>query len=80
MVPSRPLLVKMAKQYRRPLLVFYMSKPPRKGDRGSDFRTLPEDYSTVENALLDALIRDVAARQSMVRATLEEQEEARQIG
>lgn len=39
--PSRSMLVKMAKQYRRPLLTFYMSAPPRKGDRGQDFRTLP---------------------------------------
>ena len=26
--PSRAMLVKMAKQYRRPLLTFYMSAPP----------------------------------------------------
>ena len=32
--PSRPRLVKMAKQYRRPLLTFYLSKPPQTGKRG----------------------------------------------
>ncbi len=32
--PTRPLLVKMAKAYRRPLLVFYLVEPPRQGDRG----------------------------------------------
>jgi Zn-dependent peptidase ImmA (M78 family) len=74
--PTRPMLVKMAKQYRRPLLTFYMSAPPRKADRGQDFRTLPEGYSTAEDALLDALIRDVRARQSMVRAVLEDEDEA----
>ncbi len=68
--PSRPMLVKMAKQYRRPLLVFYMSAPPKTGDRGKDFRTLPGGFSLAENALLDALIRDIRARQSMVRSTL----------
>jgi len=74
-VPTRPLLKKMAKQYRRPLLTFYLSAPPRKGDRGQDFRILPEDYSDIDEALLDALIRDVKARQSMVRAMLEDEED-----
>ena len=74
--PTRPMLVKMAKQYRRPLLTFYLSKPPRKGDRGADFRTLPVEHSAADNAILDALIRDIRARQSMVRAVLEDEDEA----
>ncbi len=78
-IPSRPLLVKMAKQYRRPLLVFYMSSPPQMGDRGKDFRTLPTGYSRAENALLDALIRDVRARQSMIRSALEIEDEGEKI-
>jgi Zn-dependent peptidase ImmA (M78 family)/transcriptional regulator with XRE-family HTH domain len=73
--PTRPLLTRMAKQYRRPLLTFYMTAPPRKGDRGQDFRTLPADHSDIDEALLDALIRDVKARQSMVRALLEDEED-----
>ncbi len=77
--PTRPMLVKMAKQYRRPLLSFYLSAPPRKGDRGQDFRTLPEGYSSSADALLDALIRDVQARQCMVRAVLEDEEETRPL-
>ncbi len=77
--PTRPTIVKMAKQYHRPLLVFYMSAPPKKGNRGQDFRTLPDGYSTADNALLDALIRDVQARQSMVRAMLEDEEEAEKL-
>ncbi len=78
-IPTRALLAKMAKKYRRPLLTFYMSAPPRKGDRGQDFRTLPEDYPDTDEALLDALIRDVKARQSMVRALLEDEEEAQHL-
>lgn len=74
--PTRPLLEKMAKQYRRPLLVFYMSAPPVTADRGEDYRTLPEDQSPREEALLDALIRDVRARQSMIRSLMEEEDEA----
>lgn len=73
--PSRPLLLKMVKVYRRPLLAFYMSAPPRKGDRGEDFRTLPE-RSTETEPLVDALVRDIRARQSMVRAILADEEEA----
>lgn len=73
--PTRPMLVKMAKHYRRPLVTFYMSAPPRKGDRGQDFRTLPEGHSSAADVLLDALIRDIRARQSMVRAVLEDEDE-----
>jgi Zn-dependent peptidase ImmA (M78 family) len=73
-LPTRRMLLKMAKQYRRPLLTFYMSAPPRKGERGRDFRSLPEGHSETAEALLDALIRDVRARQSMVRALLKEEE------
>jgi Zn-dependent peptidase ImmA (M78 family) len=72
---SRPLLLKMAKVYRRPLLTFYMSAPPRRGERGGDFRALQERHTDAE-PLVDALIRDVRARQSMVRAILIDEEEA----
>jgi Zn-dependent peptidase ImmA (M78 family)/transcriptional regulator with XRE-family HTH domain len=78
-VPTRTLLVKMAKVYHRSLLVFFMSAPPRKGDRGQDFRTLPEGHSGAQEALLDVVIRKVKARQSMIRAVLEEEDEARRL-
>lgn len=77
--PTRPMLVKMAKHYRRPLLTFYMSSRPRTGDRGQDFRTLPDDYSATADVLLDVLIRDVLARQSMVRAALEDEDETERL-
>ena len=78
--PSRPLLLRMSKQYRRPLLTFYLSKPPRKGDRGADFRTLAADaLSPATSALLDALIRDMRARQSMVRSVLEDEDETKPL-
>ena len=66
----------MAKKYCRPLLTFYLSKPPAKGERGTDFRTLGYDRSEANEALLDALLRDVQARQSLVRAALEDEDEA----
>ena len=74
--PSRALLTRMAKHYRRPLLTFYLSAPPLRGDRGQDFRTLPDDRSEEDEAVLDALIRDVRARQSLLRAAIEDEEEA----
>ena len=73
--PSRSLLAKMAKQYRRPLLVFYLPSPPRTSSRVDDFRTLPGDQSAQDEAILDALMRDVRARQSMIRSLMEEEEE-----
>ena len=74
--PSRPQLVKMAGRYHRPLLTFYLSKPPKQGDRGTDFRTLSADRSASDEARLDTLVRDIKARQSMVRAVLEDEDEA----
>ena len=77
--PSRTQLIKMAEHYRRPLLAFYLSKPPVQEDRGLDFRTTSAVHSTVDDALLDALIRDTRARQSMVRSLLEDEEEGESL-
>src|SRR3546814_15991138 len=38
---SRPVLLKMAKVYRRPLVSFSMSETPAPGDRGEELQTLP---------------------------------------
>lgn len=72
---SRPVLLKMAKIYRRPLVSFYLNEPPTRGDRGEDFRTLP-DRQIGGEPLVDALVRDVRSRQSVVRAVQLEAEEA----
>ena len=77
--PTRPQLVRMSQQYRRPLLTFYLSQPPRRADRGGDFRSLPASSTSVDDGLLDALVRDIKARQSMVRAALEEIEEVHRL-
>jgi len=68
--PSRSLLLRMSKRYHRPLLTFYLDAPPRTGDRGEDFRTLPEQVDEIEDAHVDVLIRDIKARQITVRETL----------
>lgn len=72
--PSRSVLLRMAKAYRRSLLVFYLSEPPRAGDRGQDFRTIPGAPPPLYNPVLDALIRDIRGRQTIVRDLLEEAE------
>ena len=73
--PARPMLSKMAAVYRRPLLTFYLARPPIVVTRGEDFRTLPDEPHPGDEAVLDALIRNVRARQAMVRNVLEDDEE-----
>lgn len=67
--PTRAILFRMSQKYRRPLLAFYLKSPPKKGERGEDFRSLPEKQTGSE-ALVDALVRDVRARQAAVRDIL----------
>src|SRR5271157_645725 len=70
--PSRSVLLRMSKAYRRALLVFYLAQPPRIGDRGEDFRTVPGGTPPEYSPLLDALIRDIRGRQTAVRGLMEE--------
>jgi Zn-dependent peptidase ImmA (M78 family)/transcriptional regulator with XRE-family HTH domain len=71
------LLQKAVAVYRRPLIAFYLSKPPARGDRGQDFRTAAgAGISTRDDALLDALVRDLRARQAMLRELLVDADEA----
>ena len=64
----------MSKAYRRSLLVFYLERPPKTGDRGKDFRTLPGGKPPLYNPVLDTLIRDIRGRQSIIRSLLEDAE------
>ncbi len=72
--PTRTLLNKMAKKYNRPILTFYLEKPPKRSERGEDFRTLPNPVSDLVDANLDALLRKVKASQEVVRDLLEDEE------
>ena len=74
--PSRPLLLKMSKIYRRPLLAFYLQQPPTRSERGEDFRTLPGEREFESAPKLDALVRDVFVRQRLVKSILEDADEA----
>ena len=68
--PTRAMLSKMAKQYHRPLLTFYLAQPPRRGTWGRDFRAPGAHRSTRDEALLDALVRNVQARQGLLRSAM----------
>jgi Zn-dependent peptidase ImmA (M78 family)/transcriptional regulator with XRE-family HTH domain len=75
--PTRNQLAKFASVYRRPLITFYLSEPPLKASRGEDFRTLRFDVPPRENAKVDTLLRDIRARQEMVRSILEDEDAPR---
>jgi Zn-dependent peptidase ImmA (M78 family)/transcriptional regulator with XRE-family HTH domain len=77
--PSRATLAHMAKVYRRSLLTLYLPAPPRKGDRGEDFRALAAEQGVEADANVDALVRDLRARQSLVRAVLEDDEDVKPL-
>ena len=77
--PSRTTLSKMANVYRRSLLTFYLPIPPRKGDRGEDFRTVVGDQTVETDADVDALVRDLRARQSLVRTVLEDDQDVQPL-
>jgi len=72
--PSRALLKKMANRYRRPLLALYLPSPPARGERGEDFRTMPHPDALTDGRL-DALIREVRVRHSILLSALEDEEE-----
>lgn len=76
--PAASVLQRMAQQYHRPLLTFYMPETPRPADVGQDFRTLPAEGGH-SNALLATLLRDVKARQSLVRDTLEDEDDMAEV-
>jgi Zn-dependent peptidase ImmA (M78 family) len=74
--PSQTQLLRAAAAYRRPLIAFYLPEPPRRGQRGEDFRTVTGAVSARDNGILDALLRDVRARQQMLREVLQDEDEA----
>lgn len=78
--PTPRLLQKMAKRYARPLLVFYLSEIPRHEDCGEDFRTLPDSVGRRDVGLVDAVVRDLRARQIVIRSALEDDDEAEGLG
>lgn len=73
--PTKGQLAAAANAYKRPLLTFYMAEPPRTGPKIEDFRQSPDARGQRENAMLDALLRDIRARQETVRDLLQDEDE-----
>ncbi|MEK9505183.1 ImmA/IrrE family metallo-endopeptidase [Gaopeijia maritima] len=72
--PTRAQLGRMSKVYHRPLVTFYLAAPPPAGPKGQDFRRVVDRDLDSDEPTLDALIRDVVARQELVRAALLEED------
>jgi Zn-dependent peptidase ImmA (M78 family)/transcriptional regulator with XRE-family HTH domain len=77
--PGQTFLRKAVAAYHRPLITFYLPAPPKRGERGEDFRTQAGTVSARDNATLDALVRDVRARQQMLREALEDSEDGAEL-
>jgi Zn-dependent peptidase ImmA (M78 family) len=77
--PTSQQLLRAATLYRRPLIAFYLGDPPERGERGEDFRTATGSVSPRDNGILEALLRDLRARQQLLRAMLDDEEEARPL-
>jgi len=74
--PTRPQLLRFAAAYRRPLTAFYLARPPVEAERIEDYRSLPDREAGPEEATLSAMVRDIRARQELVRSLLEDLEAA----
>lgn len=77
--PTRAMLSKMARVYCRPLVVFYLGRPPRRANRGEDYRTDSSERSARDEARLDALIRGVRARQGILKSAMLDQDDAEPV-
>lgn len=70
--PAPSILKKMAKYYHRPLITFYLEKPPRTSDYGVDYRRVSNKVSPLQDSYLKVLVRNAIARQGIVRDLLNE--------
>ncbi|EOG1933966.1 XRE family transcriptional regulator [Providencia stuartii] len=69
-VPTSNQLNNIAKIYHRPLISFYLEKPPIVASKGEDFRTIYNAPDPMEDAAVNTLIRNVHVRQSIVREAM----------
>lgn len=72
--PTRPQLLRFAATYRRPLITFYLARPPAEAAWIEDYRSLPDREPGPEEATLAAMVRDIRARQELVKGLLEDTE------
>ncbi|EOB3109121.1 ImmA/IrrE family metallo-endopeptidase [Yersinia enterocolitica] len=74
--PTSKKVGEIAKLYHRPLLTFYLSKPPVIQKKGEDYRTAPDSMPLEMNGNVDAIVRDIFVRQSIVREALIDSDDA----
>lgn len=74
--PTSKKLGEISKLYHRPLLTFYLSKPPVIQKKGEDYRTAPDAMPIETNGNVDAIVRDIFVRQSIVREALIDSDDA----
>jgi Zn-dependent peptidase ImmA (M78 family) len=77
--PDQRLIEKMSMVYRRTPIIFYLDEPPKKGNRGSDFRSLPDTYSDKENYLVDAAVRKIKVSQEIIKDYIEDEEDIKPL-
>ena len=75
-IPTPSMLRRMAKNYRRPAVTFYLEDIPQESNYGADFRGRAQEYTPKEKAHVSALLRYAKSSQQLIRATLELEEEA----
>ena len=68
--PSNTVVRSMAKRYNRPEVVFYLKNAPKEENYGVDYRTFETQPSKIEQGIANAVVRNIAARQDVVKATL----------
>ncbi|MEX0496030.1 ImmA/IrrE family metallo-endopeptidase [Raoultella terrigena] len=74
--PTSKKIEEIARLYHRPLLTFYLSKPPIIQKKGEDYRTAPDSMPLEANGNVDAIVRDIFVRQSIVREVLIDSDDA----
>ncbi|WP_010246581.1 ImmA/IrrE family metallo-endopeptidase [Pantoea agglomerans] len=74
--PTSKKIGDIAKLYHRPLLTFYLAKPPVIQKKGEDYRTVPDSIPLEANGNVDAIVRDIFVRQSIVREALIDSDDA----
>ncbi|MFN3066607.1 ImmA/IrrE family metallo-endopeptidase [Serratia sp. J2] len=75
-VPTNKKVGEIAKLYHRPLLTFYLSRPPVIQKKGEDYRTAIDSMPIEANGNVDAIVRDIFVRQSIVREALIDSDDA----
>lgn len=72
--PSVVQLEKLAKEYFRPALTFYLNEPPEPTSNIADFRTISDDIVNHSNNLRQLVARTKARQDEIVELLLEEDE------